>query len=171
MDVNEHERLSNITLKHKFKERNNTFTAVLSYSHNMSWIISMQTGVYEPGVKDAHIPSFWKDKRAKLSFCPLPFFGKNFEKAELLAWMQKQMVNAKRYKEDTLWKKLKWPFYLFFILFYFLLFYFPCQFWKLVLSINISRFFGQVTCNVPNTIDSDQLIFWAHKNRLTSPFL
>ena len=34
MDVNEHEheRLSNITLKHKFKERNNTVIAVLRYT-------------------------------------------------------------------------------------------------------------------------------------------
>jgi len=33
MVVNEHERLSNITLRHKFKQRCSTFIAVLHFSH------------------------------------------------------------------------------------------------------------------------------------------
>jgi hypothetical protein len=33
MNVNEHARLSNLTLRHKFKQRNNSFNAVLHFSH------------------------------------------------------------------------------------------------------------------------------------------
>jgi hypothetical protein len=32
MDVNEHERLSNITLRHKLKQRNSAFIAVLHFT-------------------------------------------------------------------------------------------------------------------------------------------
>jgi hypothetical protein len=93
------------------------------HSHNMSWIISMHTGVYEPRGWRTHISHHFEKLSGQNYLFASPLFGNNFDKAELLEWMQKQMVNAKRYKEHTLWMKLKWPFYLFFILSYFILFF------------------------------------------------
>jgi len=40
MDVNEHERLSNITLRHKLRQRNSTFITVLYYCLQISQIKS-----------------------------------------------------------------------------------------------------------------------------------
>jgi len=37
MDVNEHARLSKIILRHKLKERNSTFIAVLHFSHSIAF--------------------------------------------------------------------------------------------------------------------------------------
>ena len=41
VDVNEHERLSNITLRHKLKQRNSTFIAVVHFSHSLEYYIYM----------------------------------------------------------------------------------------------------------------------------------
>jgi len=44
MDVNEHERLSNFTCRHKLKERNTTFIAVLHFA-----VTCMQNSTIEIG--------------------------------------------------------------------------------------------------------------------------